>query len=89
MKPGDDFEDLRLLTAEQVADILAVTPETLPNWRYLKREPASYAMGKRAIRYLLQDVRKWQEQALHFDIIIAIFYSPGAPTVYSNLVKMS
>jgi len=48
----------RLLTAEQVADILGVTPPTLANWRCRRHGPAYVRVGRLA-RYRVDDVEAY------------------------------
>lgn len=53
-------EDAQLLTHHEVAQLLGVSGNTLYNWRYERRGPAWYKMG-REVRYRLSDVLKWQQ----------------------------
>ncbi|HEX2858765.1 MAG TPA: helix-turn-helix domain-containing protein [Alphaproteobacteria bacterium] len=46
----------RLLTPEEVAVILGVSPETLNVWRATKRYALPYVKAGRLVRYKLEDV---------------------------------
>ena len=59
--------DLRMLAAEEVAEILGVSVRTLTDWRYEGRGPAYYRYGGKGpgscqVRYALPDVKAWLEQ---------------------------
>ena len=57
MEPTSDDE---LLTTPQAAAILKLTPETLVQWRFHKRQPAlKYIKVGGCIRYRLSDVNKY------------------------------
>lgn len=46
----------KLLTPDQVADLLGVTPHTLAVWRCQRRYDLPYAKVGRAVRYRASDV---------------------------------
>ncbi len=45
-----------LLTAEEVAALLAVSTRTLANWRVLRKGPRWIRLGERCIRYSRADL---------------------------------
>ena len=47
-----------LLTPEQVAELLHVEASLLRRWRYERRGPMSFKIGK-YVRYRLEDVLAW------------------------------
>ena len=51
-----DQQAARLLTEQDVAAILKVSPATLRSWRCRHQGPRFYKVGAKAIRYLYQDV---------------------------------
>jgi hypothetical protein len=54
----------QILTPEDVAKRLGITPQSLSNWRGQGRGPAYFKLGqtKRArIRYYLEDVVRWEK----------------------------
>jgi hypothetical protein len=51
-----DFEFPKLLTQEEAALAIGVTPETLCTWRHLKRYPLAYVKVGRFIRYRPEDI---------------------------------
>ena len=48
--------DARLLTPDQAADLLAVSRETLKDWRQEGRGPACVPLSARTIRYRERDL---------------------------------
>ena len=50
------------LTEREAAQFLGVAPRTLNNWRYHNLGPAYTRVGRRAIRYLLPDLKAYQRQ---------------------------
>lgn len=50
-----------LLTPEQVAELLQVETGLLRRWRYERRGPASFKVGK-YVRYRGEDVLSWIEE---------------------------
>lgn len=47
----------KLLTPEQVAEILGITPHTLAVWRSESRYELPYVKTGRLVRYIMEDVR--------------------------------
>jgi len=52
----------RLLTAEELAEMLSVRVETLNQWRYRGEGPRFVKSSRRFLRYRLSDVEAWLEQ---------------------------
>jgi hypothetical protein len=52
-----------LLTPEEVAAYLQVSPRTLESWRYKGIGPRFLRVTKRLIRYDLKDIRDWEKQS--------------------------
>jgi predicted DNA-binding transcriptional regulator AlpA len=52
----------RLLTAEEVAEVLKVRVETLNQWRWLGKGPRAIKSGRRFLRYRPADVEAWLEE---------------------------
>lgn len=52
-----------LLTTEEVAALLKVSPATLVDWRHDLKGPRWYKMA-REVRYKLEDLLEWERQAL-------------------------
>lgn len=48
-----------LLTGEEVAVILGVTPGTLRTWRYLAQGPKYVKLSNRWVRYKPEDVQEY------------------------------
>lgn len=46
----------KLMTPQEVADLLGIDPKTLNNWRATKRYPLSYVKIGRHVRYKPEDV---------------------------------
>lgn len=51
----------QLMTYEDLADMTQFSVETLRNWVYLGKGPASYSIGGRR-RFRREDVEAWLEQ---------------------------
>ena len=51
--------DTKLLTADEVADILGVDPHTLAVWRCTGRYPLPYVKTGRLVRYRKADVEQF------------------------------
>ena len=56
-------QSAELLTNDEVAALLKISPATLVDWRHNLRGPRFYKMG-REVRYRLNDVIEWEQQAL-------------------------
>lgn len=54
----------RLLTTAQVAEMLNVPHTTLRAWRHKGEGPKSFALGKRAVRYVESDVTGWIDEQI-------------------------
>ncbi len=54
------LEDARMLSPEDTAKLLSVTPRALAQWRYRGTGPVFKRVGK-YIRYMLTDIIKWQK----------------------------
>ncbi len=48
----------RLLTIREVAEWLAISPETLYYWRHVHKGPRSLKVGG-AVRYRISDIEEW------------------------------
>lgn len=56
--------ELRMVTAEEAAEILGVAVRTLTDWRYEGRGPAYHLYGGKGpgscmVRYALADIQEW------------------------------
>ena len=51
----------RLLTAEQVAELLGLTKRCLANWRYRGGGPKYLKIGHKTVRYRYSDLMRWLE----------------------------
>lgn len=60
---SQEVKKAELLTTEEVAALIKVSPATLVDWRHEQKGPRYYKMG-REVRYKLSDIIKWEEQAL-------------------------
>ena len=56
-RPRDD----QLLTLQQVAELLDVSPNTIYYWRYQGTGPQGHRIGKR-VRYWRSDVLAWMSE---------------------------
>lgn len=54
----------RLLTTEDVAEITGLSPETLAQWRWLKKEIPYVRLGTKCVRYRQSDIDAWLEKRL-------------------------
>ncbi len=52
-------EDARLLTREQVAELLNLSVDTLDRWASQKRGPRFLRLSPREVRYRLRDILQW------------------------------
>lgn len=60
IKQAKTSDSSRLLTSQQVAEMLGVTEWCLRNWRHLgTKGPKSIKLGDRFIRYRQSDVEAW------------------------------
>lgn len=51
-------------TTAETAEFLSVSEATLRGWRHQNYGPKSFTLGRRAVRYLEQDVRQWLEDQI-------------------------
>jgi excisionase family DNA binding protein len=54
----------RLLTTDDVAEITGLSPETLAQWRWLKKEIPFVRLGKKCVRYRQSDIDAWLAKRL-------------------------
>jgi len=57
-------ENIKLLSPEQVADILGVSKQTLAVWRCERRYPLTYVKVGSRVRYRQDDVQRFVESRL-------------------------
>jgi len=50
---------IKLLKEAEAAEFLNVQPQTMRNWRCVGEGPPHIRLGRRAIRYLAEDLQKW------------------------------
>ena len=55
---------LKLLTTDEVATLTGLSPETLAQWRWLKKELPFLRIGKKCVRYRQSDVDAWLAKRL-------------------------
>lgn len=64
-RKSEDRPADRMLTQEQVAEILAMSPKTIQNWRYAPKRKfmgPPYRVIGGAIRYSAIELQEWIEQ---------------------------
>ncbi len=61
------MSSLKLLTPEEVGDLLGVTEHTLANWRCERRHNLPYVKVGRLVRYREEDVDAYIEQQTQAD----------------------
>ena len=54
----------KLLTTDEVAEMTGLSPETLAQWRWLKKEIPFVRLGKKCVRYRQSDIDAWVEKRL-------------------------
>lgn len=54
----------KLLTTDHVAEMTGLSPETLAQWRWLKKEIPFVRLGKKCVRYRQSDIDAWLEKRL-------------------------
>ena len=54
----------RLLTTEEVAEMTGLSPETIAQWRWLKKEIPFVRLGKKCVRYRQSDIDAWLAKRL-------------------------
>jgi predicted DNA-binding transcriptional regulator AlpA len=58
----DHLPDERLLTTEQAAALLGMSPDTLIKWAKLRRGPPRLKLSRRFARYQAGALRDWLQQ---------------------------
>lgn len=48
----------RLLTTEDVAEVTGLSPETLAQWRWLRKEIPFVRLGTKCVRYRQSDIER-------------------------------
>jgi len=61
---GGEGRVLKLLTTEEVANLTGLSPETLAQWRWLKKELPFLRIGKKCVRYRQSDIDAWLAKRL-------------------------
>jgi len=61
---GGEGRVLKLLTTEEVANLTGLSPETLAQWRWLKKELPFLRIGKKCVRYRQSDIDSWLAKRL-------------------------
>ena len=54
----------KLLTTEDVAEMTGLSPETLAQWRWLRKEIPFVRLGKKCVRYRQIDIDAWLAKRL-------------------------
>ena len=54
----------KLLTTDDVAEITGLSPETLAQWRWLKKGIPFVRLGKKCVRYRQCDIDAWLAKRL-------------------------
>ena len=54
----------KLLTTTEVAELTGLSPETLAQWRWLKKELPFIRLGTKCVRYRQSDVDAWLTKRL-------------------------
>lgn len=49
----------RLMTRDEVADYLNISPKTLANWNSANEGPTPVKWGNKSVMYLPEDVNEW------------------------------
>ena len=57
-------DEPQIMTGEQVAELLQVSPRTIEEWRQTKSGPPFRRMGKH-VRYMRREVLTWFEGLTH------------------------
>jgi excisionase family DNA binding protein len=55
---------VKLLTTDEVATLTGLSPETLAQWRWLKKELPFLRLGKKCVRYRESDIDAWLAKRL-------------------------
>jgi excisionase family DNA binding protein len=70
----------RLLTTEEVAELLNVPVATLRWWRHEGTGPKAFRLGRRKVMYKLSDAVAWREQRYRADQVSASGSNEGGDT---------
>ena len=54
----------KLLTTDEVAKLTGISPETLAQWRWLRRELPFVRLSRKCVRYRLADIDAWLDKRL-------------------------
>jgi excisionase family DNA binding protein len=54
----------KLLTTDEVAEMTGLSPETLAQWRWLKKGIPFVRLGKKCVRYRQSDIDAWLAKRL-------------------------
>ena len=54
----------KLLTTDDVAEMTGLSPETLAQWRWLRKEIPFVRLGKKCVRYRQSDIDAWLAKRL-------------------------
>ena len=54
----------KLLTTDDVAEMTGLSPETLAQWRWLRKEIPFVRLGKKCVRYRQSDIDSWLAKRL-------------------------
>src|ERR1700733_13502580 len=54
----------KLLTTDEVAEMTGLSPETLAQWRWLKKEIPFVRLGKKGVCYRQSDIDAWLAKRL-------------------------
>jgi len=55
---------IKLLTTDEVAALTGLSPETLAQWRWLKKEIPFVRLGNKCVRYRESDIDAWLAKRL-------------------------
>ena len=64
----------KLLKTDEVADMTGLSPETLAQWRWLKKEIPFVRLVKKCVRYQQSDIDAWLAKRL---VSVATGENPG------------
>ena len=54
----------KLLTTDEVSEMTGISPETLAQWRWLRREIPFVRVSRKCVRYRQSDIDAWLEKRL-------------------------
>jgi excisionase family DNA binding protein len=64
----------KLLKTDEVADMTGLSPETLAQWRWFKKEIPFVRLGEKCVRYRQSDIDAWLAKRL---VSVATGENPG------------